>query len=98
MHLWRTKRYRLFNYHVLEELSLLQKLRFAKAIKPIPKKLVSRIERLNALRNGLAHAFFPENLKKSPPLWGGASVFTLSGAKALSQDIQEVIDFFSGDV
>ena len=30
--LWRTKRFKLFNYHVLEELSLLQKVRFVKAI------------------------------------------------------------------
>ncbi len=92
--LWHTKRYRLFNHHILEELSLLQKLRFAKAIKPIPKKVSARIEHFNALRNGVAHAFFPENLKKSPPVWRGVSVFTLAGAKILAQDIQEVIDFF----
>jgi hypothetical protein len=96
--LWRTKRYKLFHYHVLEELSLLQKLRFAKAIRPIPKMVVSRIERLNAVRNGLAHAFFPENLKKSPPVYSGLSVFTVAGAKALAQDIQEVLDFFSAEV
>lgn len=98
MQLWRTKRYKLFNYHVLEELSLLQKLRFARAIKPIPRKLAARIERLNSLRNGLAHAFFPENLRKSPPLWNGLSVFTLPGAKALAQDIQDVIDYFAAEV
>jgi hypothetical protein len=92
--LWRTKRYKVFNYHVLEELSLLQKLRFARAIKAIPKAVVGRIERFNALRNGIAHSFFPENLKKSPPVWNGLKIFSLDGAKALAQDIQAVIDFF----
>ena len=94
--LWRTKKYKLLNYHVLEELSLLQKLRFARGIKPIPKKFVGRIERLNAVRNGIAHALFPENLKKSSPVWNGLDVFSLDGAKALAQDIQEVIDYFVG--
>jgi hypothetical protein len=94
MALWRTKRYQLFNYHILEELSLLQKLRFAKAIEPMPRTIVGRIERLNALRNGLAHALFPENLRKSPPVWGGLSVFTVAGARHLADDLQEVMDFF----
>src|SRR5437879_11654106 len=31
--LWRTKRFKLFNYHVLEELSLLQKVRFVRKSK-----------------------------------------------------------------
>src|SRR5579884_1480979 len=30
--LWKTKRFKVFNYHVLEELSLMAKLRFARAI------------------------------------------------------------------
>jgi hypothetical protein len=39
----------------------------------MPKGVVGDIERLNALRNGLAHAFFPENLKRSEPEWKVAS-------------------------
>src|SRR2546422_10988209 len=46
--LWRTKRFKLFNYHVLEELSLLQKLRFVKAIEQVPKPIVAYIGLLNA--------------------------------------------------
>jgi hypothetical protein len=92
--LWRTKKFQLFNYHVLEELSLMQKLRFAKAVSPIPKRIVGDIERLNALRNGVAHAFFPENLKKSKPIWKGKDIFSIDGIKLMSEDMQVVFDYF----
>jgi hypothetical protein len=58
--LWKTKRFRLFNHHVLEELSLMAKLRFVKSVSKLPKAVAADIERLNTLRNGLAHSFFPE--------------------------------------
>jgi hypothetical protein len=67
--LWKTRRFKLFNYHVLEELPLMAKLRFLKSISKVPKGVAADIERLNSLRNGLAHAFFPENLKKSKPVY-----------------------------
>jgi len=63
--LWKTRKFRLFNHHVLEELSLMAKFRFAKSIAKMPKGVAGDIDRLNALRNGLAHAFLPENLKRS---------------------------------
>jgi hypothetical protein len=94
--LWRTKKFKNFNYYFLEPLSLLEKLRFVRAIKAIPKKVSKDIEALNFLRNGLAHAFFPENLRQSKPVWKGKSVFTLEGARQLSSDIYEMVDFFVG--
>jgi hypothetical protein len=62
--LWKTKRFRLFNHYILEDLYLLQKLRLVRSIRPVPKSIVRTIELLNALRNGLAHSFFPQNLRK----------------------------------
>jgi hypothetical protein len=93
-YLWRTKRFQNFNHFILEELSLLQKLRFARAIMKIPATIVRDIERLNSLRNGLAHAFFPENLRKSKPEWKGKSIFTLEGVERLRQDIDKIMEFF----
>jgi hypothetical protein len=92
--LWKTKRFRNFNYYVLEELHLMQKLRFVKAFKPIPKGFVHDIEQLNALRNGIAHAFFPENLKKSKPIYKGKNVFSAEGIKQLQLDMDQMWDFF----
>jgi len=92
--LWKTKRFRLFNHHFLEEISLLPKLRYVKALRHIPRAIAADIERLNTVRNGVAHAFFPENLKKSRPLWDGKSIFTLDGLEAFLADMQNVILYF----
>jgi hypothetical protein len=92
--LWKTKRFQLFNYHFLEEMSLLPKFRYVKALRNIPKAIARDIERLNALRNGIAHAFFPENLKRSRAVWGGKSIFSLEGLRAFHADMLTVKQFF----
>ena len=96
--LWRTKKFQLFNHHVLEELSLMAKVRFARSIKPFPKRIFADIERLNALRNGLAHAFFPENLKRSKPEWKGNSIFSLEGAKRFREDMDATNHYFYPEI
>ena len=93
--LWRTKKFQRFNHHVIEGLSLLQKLRYVKSFVKIPQKIVADIERLNSLRNGLVHSFFPENLRSSKPLWKGKKIFSLDGVKSFSFDMQKIKDFFS---
>jgi hypothetical protein len=92
--LWKTKRFKVFNYHVLEELSLMAKLRFVKSISTVPKAVAADIERLNALRNGLAHAFFPENLRRSKPEWKGKNIFTIEGLRAFLEDMTKIGAFF----
>jgi hypothetical protein len=52
------------------------------------------VEKMNALRNGLAHSFFPEDLRKSKPEYKGKSIFTLDGLKTFMADMSEVTDFF----
>lgn len=94
--LWGTKRFQVFNYHILEELHLMQKLRHVKSIKKIPKSILATIERLNALRNGLAHAFFPENLHRTKPTWKGKDIFSLEGVEELQEDFNAVFKFFLG--
>jgi hypothetical protein len=94
--LWRTKKFKNFQYYIIEELHLMQKLRHVKAIQKVPNPVAADIERLNSLRNGLAHAFFPENLRKSIPKWKGESIFSLKGLKLLQQDFDKIVDYFSG--
>jgi hypothetical protein len=65
-------------------------------LKHIPKSIVSDIERLNALRNGIAHAFFPENLKKSKPIYKGKDIFSVDGIKQLQHDMEQMWAFFVG--
>ena len=93
--LWRTKKFQNFNYHILENLYLLQKLKMVQAFSRIPKNIVDDIERLNALRNAVTHAFFPENLRKYKPVYKGKDIFTLEGIKLFTEDMQHVEDFFT---
>jgi hypothetical protein len=93
--LWRTTKFRVFNHFIVETLTLLEKLRLARKIAPIPKAICQDIERLNALRNGMAHAFFPENLRTLKPLWRGKDVFSLEGLRTLKEDMDHVIGYFA---
>ena len=72
------------------------KFRYVKALRPIPKAIARDIEKLNALRNGVAHAFFPENLKRSRAVWGEKSIFSLEGLRAFHADMLIVKRFFAG--
>lgn len=59
--LWRTKKFRAFAHHILDSLYLLNKMRLVNDLKPVSNDVRDFVERLNALRNALAHSFFPEN-------------------------------------
>src|SRR5436309_1578532 len=88
--LWRTKKFRTFNYYILEVLSLTEKLRLVKAITKVPKPIAADIEALNALRNGLAHAFFPENLRSAKPIYKVKDIFSLDSLKRFIEDMSRV--------
>src|SRR5205823_12456692 len=77
--LWRTKRFQRFNYFVIEKLSLIHKLDLVHDISPIPRPQRSYLMELNRMRNALAHAFFPENLKGRRTYFKGTDVFTIEG-------------------
>lgn len=102
---WKTKKYRRFNYFVIERLYLTQKLAFLKDVYSIPKDIARTVEEINALRNAMAHAFFPENLRayhmKGPPaprkpvpvLYRGENIFSAAGAKRFVGDCADVTRF-----
>jgi hypothetical protein len=102
---WKTKKFRRFNYYVIERLYMTQKLAFLKDVYHIPKPVASQIEEINALRNALAHAFFPENLRayqmkgRSAPRkpivvrYKGQDLFSIQGATAFVEDCAEVTEF-----
>jgi len=92
--LWRTKKFRNFNHHVLQELSLLKKLAFVREILAIPKPIVNDIEKINGLRNALAHAFFPENLKRPRLQYKGTDIFSFPGIKHMLDDTLAIYKYF----
>jgi hypothetical protein len=91
--LWKTKRFRTFNYFILERLYLLQKLDLVKSIHDIPKWVSSDLAALNDLRNGVAHSFFPQNRRRKPE-WKGQSVFTRGGLEHFLEDMDKLSSFF----
>jgi len=103
--LWKTKRFRRFNYYILERLYLVQKLSFLKDVYRVPKNIAATIEEINTLRNAMAHAFFPENLRayqmKGRPAprkpisvrYKGEDAFTQVGIQKFDDDCSNVVDF-----
>ncbi|HYL16741.1 MAG TPA: hypothetical protein VEV41_27140 [Terriglobales bacterium] len=92
--LWKTQNFRNFNYYVVEGLSLMEKLRFVKSIRKLPITVAADVERLNTLRNGIAHAFFPENLRSAKPKWKGKHIFTLDRIEAFIHVMDKLHSFF----
>lgn len=104
MKLWRTKRFERFNYFILEKMSLMEKLTFVKDAYTVPKAVASDIEAINAMRNALAHAYFPENLRAHRrkhgtsrrlvgPHYKGIDIFTIDGIDRFMEDASDVVQF-----
>jgi hypothetical protein len=91
--LWKTKRFQVFNYQLMEKMYLVQKLDFVKAIYDIPKPIASDLMALNDLRNGVAHSFFPENRRRKPK-WKDKNVFEKEGFKKFLEDVMKLKAFF----
>src|SRR5206468_4951616 len=77
MALWRTKRFRRFNYFMLEKLSTIEKVNHLRDIRALPSNVVDYVQPLNALRNALTHTFFPENLRGKRTQWKGQDIFSI---------------------
>ncbi len=92
--LWKTKKFTIFNHYIVEVLSLTEKLRLVKSIQKLPKAVAADIETLNALRNGLAHAYFPENLRSYKPVYKGIDIYSRDGLRRFVGDMRKVTRFF----
>lgn len=103
--LWKTKKFERFNYFVLERLALMEKFVLVKEIKDVPRFLEDTIPQVNALRNAMAHAFFPENLRayrakktiqrrEVAATYKGIDIFTLAGITRFMEDMRVIHDYF----
>lgn len=91
--LWRTKKFKAFNYYVLERIYLVQKAEFVRNRIRMPKKVYKDLLALNDLRNALAHSFFPEN-RRVKPYWKGTDIFSKPGFEQFWDDMTEMSNFF----
>ena len=69
-----------FQVDVLGKISFLNKLRFVKRITKMPRELCSDIEKLNELRNAIAHTFATRIKSKNISSFG-KNAFTFAGLK-----------------
>ena len=91
--LWRTKRFRAFNYYILERLYLAQKVEFGRSGIRLPKKIYKDILALNDLRNAVAHSFFPEN-RRVKRRWKGTDIFSSARISQFIYDMANISAFF----
>lgn len=73
----------------------MEKLAYVRAIHEVPRAIRRDVEQLNALRNGIAHAFFPENLRSAKPRWKGLDVFSLEGLYQIENNLATLDDSFA---
>ena len=110
MRLWKTKKFERFNYFILEKMSLMEKLAFVKDVYMMSKATAADVEAINAIRNAVAHAFFPENLrayrtkqgsasrKLTGPRYKGVDIFTFDGIDRFLNDSRRVVQFLIMDI
>jgi hypothetical protein len=95
--LWRTKRFSSFVHNALDNLYPLHKMRLVHDIKPIPKEHRDTIQRLNDVRNALAHSFFPENRRSyrehKKVMWRDLDLFTIRGLEKFDDERQALVDY-----
>jgi hypothetical protein len=88
--LWKTQKFQVFNHYIMDDTYLLQKMRVVRAIGEIPSEVRNAIERINAVRNGIAHSFFPENRRQYMPykkvMYRDEDIFTKAGMKKFHED------------
>lgn len=92
--MWRTKQFRHFVHYMLDDMYLLEKMRVIHAFAPIPSKYREIIARMNALRNALAHSFFPQNrreyMEKKKVIYCERDIFSSDGLRIFGRDFQEL--------
>jgi hypothetical protein len=88
--LWRTKRFRIFVHYIADETSLLKKLTIVDAIKTVPSGVRKAIERINTVRNALAHSLFPQNRRRymadKKVMYQSVHLFSLDGVEKFKED------------
>src|SRR5262245_23601952 len=82
---------------VMERLFMLQKLALAKEIREFDREMARAVERLDALRNALAHSFVTEMKreyrKTKKVTWKGKDIYTTEGIEQFDTDVRQLIDY-----
>jgi hypothetical protein len=95
--LWQTDQFQIFNHYIMDDTYLLQKMRVVRAIGEIPAEVRNAIDRINAVRNGIAHSFFPENRRQymshKKVVYRGQDIFTKVGIEKFREDFDVISNY-----
>jgi len=89
---WKSKKFRLFNQHVLERLTLVNKIDLLEEFLTLPHPVRSFILALNGLRNAFAHSFFPER-RREKPLYKKKSIYKIDVLREYKEDYDGAVGF-----
>jgi hypothetical protein len=82
--------------YFLDEAYLLNKMRMVHEIKALPSDVRNALERINAVRNAIAHSFFPENRRQYKAqkmvIYQNANIFSKEGIAKFLEDATRVED------
>ena len=96
---WGSEKLQKFNEYILEGRSLLQKFKIVKSVYEIPKNIEKDVDRLNTLRNVVAHKCFsgvPGDWRgELEAMYKGKDIFTLEGIKMFREDMNRIVDFLA---
>jgi hypothetical protein len=88
--LWKTKPFKIFVHHLMDETYVLKKMAIVHAIKAIPSDASSAIARINDVRNALTHSFFPEHRRRymadQKVIYKGVHLFSVEGVEKFGED------------
>jgi len=94
---WKDKKMLTFMHFVMEQLFLVQKLALVKEIRKFDRDMVEMLQRLNALRNAMAHSFVPEmkrDYRKTRKVtWKGQDIYTIQGIQQFDTDMRNLLDY-----
>jgi hypothetical protein len=88
-----SKEYLVFTDKLLKEMPFLRKVAVIKGFLSVPSDIVSGLNKINDLRNAIAHALIPESLGEERVLYKGELIFSLKGAKLFNKDTTKIMTY-----
>ena len=91
---WKDKRIGTFVHFVMERLFMLQELALVKQTRKFDRAMARTLERLDALRNAMAHSFTPEARReyreRKKVTWEGRDIYTTEGMEQFDADMRKL--------
>ena len=85
--------FKVFQSSILNEMPFMRKISTLKKIIDVPKYITADINRINDLRNAIAHSLIPETLENDRTSYKRKSIFSIEGVETLDKDTEKIMSF-----